>query len=119
MVMRYHWGHGVGHTYSHQSQNIWKTDNAGSEGNAREREVRQENVPQMNRSGPQAEGHVTSHPNEENEGTRKGDEEAGDDDDESDRESYDDYGSEDDDYDYCDADDVSEESDEISDDDIE
>jgi hypothetical protein len=117
--MWYHLGHGVGHTYSHQSQNIRKMDNAGSEGNAWEREVRQENVPQMNRSSPQAKGHVTSHPNEENEGTWKGNEEAGNDNDKSDRESYDDYGLEDDNYDYHEADDVSEELDEISDDDIE
>jgi hypothetical protein len=118
MVVRYHWGHGVGHTYSHQSQKIRKTNNAGSEGNVRETEVRQENLPQTNRSGPQAEGNVTSHPNEENEGN--GDEEGGDDD-ESDTESYDDYDSEDDDYNYRDVEDISEESDEISesDDDIE
>jgi hypothetical protein len=115
MVMRYHWGHGVGHTYSHQSQKIQETDNADLEGGSRETEVRQENLPQTNWSGPQAEGNVTSHPNEE----KNGNEEAGDNDDESDTESYDDYDSEDDDYNYCDADDVSGESDEISNDNIE
>jgi hypothetical protein len=118
MVMRYHWAHGVGHTYSHQSQKTRETDNAGLEGGTRETEVRQENLSQTNRSGPQAEGNVTSHPNEEK-NEANGDEEASDNDDESDTESYDDYDSEDDNYNYCDADDVSGESDEISDDDIE
>jgi len=116
MVVRYHWGHGIRHTYSHQSQRIQKTNDADLEKDVQEMEVRQEILPQTSWSSPHTKGTVTSHPNEENKGN--GNDEAGDDSEELDMESYDEYDSEDDNYNYRDDED-SEEEDEISDDDIE
>jgi hypothetical protein len=115
MVMWYHWGHGVRHAYSHQSLNICQNGAiAGSEKEhfRRERSGKKLYLKQVG-AVLMPRVHVTSHSNEENEETQKGNREAGDDDDKSDRESYDDYGLEDD------ADNISEESDEISDDNIE
>jgi len=104
MVVQYHWGHGIGHTYSHQSQKIQKTNDADLEKDVQEMEVRQENLPQTSWSSPHTKGN--------------GNNEAGDDSEELDMESYDEYDSEDDGYNYCDDED-SEEEDETSDDDIE
>ena len=99
MVMRYHWGHGVGHTYAHHFR---KTREASSHDSQRDVEMGavQENVPQATRSIRSNLGsNVTNHTNDKTDGEDNGTA-SGDDDDYLDDENYNKYDEDDDDYNY-------------------
>lgn len=110
MAMRYHWGHGVGHTYSHQSPRM----QVSVIGNI-QRDIEVENIllPQSTSSGRRgpSSGGPSSFPNDSNSNVGDDDEDNQDNDGSDDEDDEDD---DDDDYDYEDDYNESEE-DEISD----
>jgi hypothetical protein len=104
MVMHYHWGCGVGHTYSHPCPGGRKESSRDSDAqtDVEMGPVMQENLPQ---AGPiPSKNPAINHNNNENNGDE---EERGTSDDDS--ENYDEYDDNDDDYHYRDDDDDEEE----------
>jgi len=95
MVMQYHWGLGVGHTYSHHSLNIREASSQDSRMNTG-KETAEENLLRASGSIPLNSGsNVTSYANyradgegQEDNGTARGD---GHDNDSDDDGSYDEY----------------------------
>jgi hypothetical protein len=120
MAMRYHWGHGVGHTYSH---NFWKMQGASSDDPQGDVEmgVMEEISPQARRNTPSNLGsNVANHTNEENDG--EGEEDngtaSGDDDGDLEDKNYDEYDDDDDNYNYDEDDDADEDEEEEEEEDM-
>jgi hypothetical protein len=108
MVMRYHWGRGVGHTYSHPCPGARKESSHDTQTDVEMGPVTQEILPQASRSIP-SKNPATNHPNNKNDGDEV---ESGTSDDHDtshdDSENYDEYDDDDDDYHYREDDDEDE-----------
>ena len=98
MAMRYHWGHGVGHTYSHHCWDMQKASSSNCQRDA-ETGITQENLSPTTQGNPSPlESPLT---NTGGHDSHEGDDKGGADNDsvgESDDENYDKYDNDDDDY---------------------